>query len=120
VQLTGNVVGVLNQIQPGSTQFQVKVLLQNRDQKLRPGMPVQGSITLPAVRGIRIPQTAFTYDNHDAVQIVEPASTVKTVKVSEIASDGTSAVVTGLKAGMRIVGNGQSSIGDGEKVSYQP
>lgn len=118
-QLTGRVVGVLNEIQPGSTQFQVKVLLRNEDESLRPGMAVQGNVSLPAVRGVRIPETAFTDDNHDAVQIVQPDSTVKTVKVSELASNGTTSVVAGIASGTRVVSNGQSSIGDGEKVSYQ-
>ncbi len=119
-QMSGRVVGILNEIQPGSTEFQVKVLLPNNDESLRPGMAIQGSVRLPAVRGIRIPQTAFTDDNHDAVQIVQSDSTVKTVKVSELANDGRTSVVSGISSGTRIVANGQSSIGDGEKVSYQP
>ncbi len=118
--LRGNVVGVLNEIQPGSTEFQVKVLLPNEDESLRPGMAVEGKLRLPAVRGVRIPQTAFTDDNHDALQIVQPDSTVRTVKVSERANDGTTSVVTGIASGTRIVANGQTSIGDGEKISYRP
>lgn len=118
-KITGTVVGVLNEIQPGSTQFQVKVLLQNPSGTLRPGMPVQGSVALPPVRGVRIPETAFTDDNHDAVQIVLADSTVKTVHVSEVASDGTTAVVSGVAAGTRVLSNGQASVGDGQKVSFQ-
>ncbi len=117
--LSGKVVGVLNEIQPGSTEFQVKVLLPNEDESLRPGMAVQGNVRLPAVRGVRVPETAFTDDNHDALQIVLPDSTVKTVKVSELASNGTTSVVTGVSSGTRVVSNGQMSIGDGEKVSYR-
>ena len=64
---TGKVVGVLNEIQPGSTQFQVKIVLSNADGRLRPGMAVNGTIALPPARGIRIPTTAFTDDDHDAV-----------------------------------------------------
>jgi len=117
--LTGQVVGVLNEIQPGSTQFQVKILMPNQDESLRPGMAIQGSVRLPSVRGVRIPVTAFTDDNHDSVQIVQPDSTVKTVKVTELANDGATSVVTGISSGTRVVSNGQSSIGDGEKVSYK-
>jgi HlyD family secretion protein len=117
--LTGKVVGVLNEIQPGSTQFQVKVLLPNEDESLRPGMAVQGNVSLPSVRGVRIPETAFTDDNHNAVQIVQSDSTVKTVKVSELANNGTTSVVAGISSGTRVVANGQSSVGDGEKVSYR-
>jgi len=116
---TGKVQGVLNEIQPGSTQFQVKITLANADNRLRPGMAVTGSVDLPAVRGIRVPTTAFTDDNHDAVMVVQSDNTVKTEKVSEVATNGTTSVVTGIAAGQRVVDNGQLSIGDGQKVSYK-
>ncbi|MGB6985158.1 MAG: efflux RND transporter periplasmic adaptor subunit [Candidatus Aquilonibacter sp.] len=116
----GSVVGVLNEIQPGSTQFQVKVVLENPGEVLRPGMAITGSVALPQARGVLIPTTAFTDDNHDAVQIVQSDDTVKTVPVTEVASDSTRSVVTGVNAGTRVVSNGQSSLGDGEKVSYKP
>jgi multidrug efflux pump subunit AcrA (membrane-fusion protein) len=115
----GRVVGVLNQINPGSTDFQVKVLLPNPGQRLRPGMVVQGNIATLPIRGVRVPVTAFTDDNHDAVMEIEPGDTVKTVTVAEVGTDGTSSVVTGIGSGTRIVNNGQMSLGDGEKVSYQ-
>ncbi|MGA7354093.1 MAG: efflux RND transporter periplasmic adaptor subunit [Candidatus Cybelea sp.] len=119
-RFTGRVTGVLNQINPGSTDFQVKVLLQNPQQRLRPGMVVQGSIAALPVTGVRVPTTAFTDDNHDAVMTVQQDGSVKTVKVAEGGSDGTTSVVTGITAGTRIVSNGQISVGDGEKVSFQP
>ncbi|MBV9717800.1 MAG: efflux RND transporter periplasmic adaptor subunit [Candidatus Eremiobacteraeota bacterium] len=116
---TGRVVGVLNQINPGSTDFQVKVLLANPGQRLRPGMVVQGTIATLPIRGVRVPVTAFTDDNHDAVMAIEADDTVKTVRVSEIGTDGTVSVVSGVAAGARIVSNGQMSLGDGEKVSFR-
>jgi HlyD family secretion protein len=117
---TGNVVGILNEINPGSTDFQVKVQLANPLQRLRPGMVVQGTIATVPVRGVRVPETAFTDDNHDAIMTVVPESSVKTVKVTELGSDGATSVVTGIAAGTRVVSNGQTSVGDGEKVSFQP
>jgi multidrug efflux pump subunit AcrA (membrane-fusion protein) len=116
----GHVAGVLNQINPGSTDFQVKVLLANPGSRLRPGMVVQGSVATLPVRGVRVPATAFTDDNHDAVMQIEPDDTVKTVRVSEVGTDGTTSVVAGIAAGTRLVSNGQMSLGDGEKVSLQP
>ena len=118
-RLIGHVVGVLNAIAPGSTDFQVKILVANPKRRLRPGMAVQGLIALPAMRGVRVPQTAFTDDNHDAILSIEPDGTVKTVKVSELGNDGTTSIVSGLTAGTRIVQNGQTSVGDGEKVSFR-
>jgi HlyD family secretion protein len=116
-QLSGKVVGVLNQIVPGSTDFEVKVLMNNRDGSLRPGMAVQGEVALPAVRGVGIPTTAFTDDNHDTIDIVTPGDTVKTIHVVEIAGSGTTSIVSGVSIGTRIVSDGQTSVGDGEKVS---
>jgi multidrug efflux pump subunit AcrA (membrane-fusion protein) len=117
---SGHVVGVLNQINPGSTDFQVKVLLENPQQRLRPGMVVQGTVATLPVRGVRVPTTAFTDDNHDALMTVQPDGSVKTVKVAESGTDGTTSVVTGVSAGTRVVSNGQTSVGDGEKVSFEP
>jgi multidrug efflux pump subunit AcrA (membrane-fusion protein) len=115
----GHVAGVLNEINPGSTDFQIKVLLQNPGQRLRPGMVVQGTVDAAQVRGVRVPVTAFTDDNHDAVMTIQSGASVKTIKVAELGSDGTTSVVSGLIPGTRIVNDGQASLGDGEKVSYQ-
>jgi multidrug efflux pump subunit AcrA (membrane-fusion protein) len=117
---TGKVVGVLSEIQPGSTQFQVKVVLENANEALRPGMAVSGGVELPGVRGVLVPLTAFTDDNHDSIQIVNSDNTVKSVTVTEVASDGKNSVVTGINTGTRVVTNGQSSVGDGEKISLKP
>ncbi len=118
-RFTGRVSGVLNQINPGSTDFEVKVVLANPAGRLRPGMVVQGAIDTLPLRGIRVPVTAFTDDNHDAVMVIEPDDTVKTVKVAEIGTDGTTSVVSGIESGTRLVANGQMSLGDGEKVSFR-
>ncbi len=118
-RFNGRVSGVLNEINPGSTDFQVKVLLANPNHTLRPGMAVQGDIATVPIRGVRVPALAFTDDNHDAVMTVQPDGSVKTVKVTEIGSDGTTSVVDGITAGTRVVTNGQTSLGDGEKVSFQ-
>jgi multidrug efflux pump subunit AcrA (membrane-fusion protein) len=115
----GTVVGVLNQISPGSTNFQVKVLVQNPRQTLRPGGVVSGRLTAPPVRGIRIPETAFTDDNHTSILVVNSTNIVSTAKVAELATDGTTTIVTGLRPGVRVVTDGQTGIGDGEKVSVR-
>jgi multidrug efflux pump subunit AcrA (membrane-fusion protein) len=115
-QFSGKVVGVLNQINPGSTDFQVKVLLENPFRRLRPGMAVVGTVPLPSIRGIMIPETAFTDDNHDTILTVTQADVVKTVHVTEVGSDDKDSIVTGIESGTRVVNDGQMSIGDGEKV----
>ncbi len=68
---------------------------------------------------MRVPATAFTDDNHDAIMTVQSGDSIKTVKVAELGSDGTTSVVNGITAGTRVVSDGQTSVGDGEKVSFQ-
>lgn len=119
VNRTGTVIGVLNQISPGSTDFQVKVELANPDGRLRPGVAVAANVNLPKRSGVRIPQTAFTDDNHTTILTVDADSTVHTAPVAEIANDGTHAIVSGLAAGTRVVSDGQTSVGNGEKVAVR-
>jgi len=114
----GPVVGILNQIVPGSTTFEVKIELRNPSGRLRPGMAVLGHVDLPPVTGVRIPVTAFTSPNRDMVLTVDSQGIVHASPVAEVADNGTSAVVTGLTAGSRVVSDGTTSIGDGEKVAF--
>jgi HlyD family secretion protein len=120
LRVAGKVDGVLNQIVPGSTDFMVKVLLPNASSKLRSGMAVSGTVAKPSLRGVRVPVTAFVDDNHDSLLTVGQDGIVKTVAVREVGNDGTTSVITGVTPGTRVVSNGQSSVGDGERVSYQP
>lgn len=115
----GRVVGVLNQVQPGSTDFQVKAALGNPQGKLRAGMAVAATVSLPQLSGITIPATAFTDDTHTAVMTIAEDNTVHTQTVSEVGNDGKKAVVTGLQTGTRIVSNGQSGISEGQKVAVR-
>jgi multidrug efflux pump subunit AcrA (membrane-fusion protein) len=116
--IAGSVAGVLNEINPGSTDFVVKVVMRNPSGELRPGMAVQGEIALPALRGTKIPVTAFTDDGHGSVMVVASDGTVKTENVRESGDDGTTAIVTGLPDGARVITDGQSGVGNGEKVAY--
>ena len=119
LRVSGHVAGILNQIVPGSTDFIVKVLLRNPDRTLRSGTPVSASVALPPLSGVRVPETAFIDDNHDSLLTVGDDGLVKTAKVSEIGGDGSTSVVSGISAGTRVISNGQVSVGDGERVSYQ-
>jgi RND family efflux transporter MFP subunit len=117
---TGHVVAVLGQVTPGSTNFTVQVLLQNPGDKLQAGLPVSATINLPPVSGIGIPTTAFLDDTHTSVMIADDELVdvvAKTVKVREIGSDGTTSIVTGLKAGQTVVSNGQLGLADGQSIA---
>jgi hypothetical protein len=51
--------------------------------------------------------------------IVAADGTVSTARVSEVSDDGRNAVVAGLAVGTRVISDGQTSVGDGEKVAVR-
>jgi multidrug efflux pump subunit AcrA (membrane-fusion protein) len=115
-QDSGKVVAVLDALQPGTTNFTVKVLVPNPDGHLHAGMPVSGVVALPPVSGIEIPVTAFVDDTHDGVYTVVNG-VVNTTNVREVKNDGTNSIVTGLNPGATIVSNvDQASVGNGDRV----
>lgn len=117
---TGNVVAVLGQVTPGATNFTVKVLVANADGKLQSGLPVTATATLPAVSGIGIPTAAFLDDTHTTVMVADDElvdTVAKTVKVKELGSDGTTSIVSGLKAGQNVISNGQLGVADGQSLA---
>jgi RND family efflux transporter MFP subunit len=116
--LRGTVVGALNQVNPGSTNFTVKVQFSNPGERLRSGQIISGVVTLPAVRGLLIPSTAFTDSTNQHVLIVQGGVTHQ-MAVTELASDGNTAVVSGLTAGDQIVSDGSQGIADGTKVAVR-
>jgi HlyD family secretion protein len=117
-QFTGTVDGVLNALNPGSTNFVVKVLLANPGGVLRPGMAVSASARLPSTTGMLIPDTAFLDTTNSTVQTVNDG-VVQTLKVTMTADDGRNAIVTGLATGTPVVVNGQSGLADGQTVQPQ-
>jgi multidrug efflux pump subunit AcrA (membrane-fusion protein) len=119
-QYTGNVVAVLGQVTPGSTNFTVEVIVQNPDGKLQSGLPVTADATLPAVSGVGIPTAAFLDDTHTTVMVADDELVdvvAKTVKVRELGSDGTTSIVSGLKAGQNVIANGQLGVTDGQSLA---
>lgn len=113
---TGRVVGVLGQVQPGSTNFTVKVLVPHANGRLVAGLPVTGRIALAATTGIGIPTTAFLDDSHSTVFVVDRNGTAQVAKVVEIASDATTSIVQGLAAGTIVISNGQLGITAGQPI----
>jgi HlyD family secretion protein len=114
---SGKVVAVLDQVQPGTTNFTVKVLVPNADYHLHAGIPVTGTVQEPSVSGIRIPLTAFVDDTRTSVYAIEDG-VVKTQKVAEVKDDGTNAIVTGLTSGTRVIADVENAnVGNGDRVS---
>ena len=112
----GSVVGVLGQVQPGSTNFTVKALLSNPQNRLQSGIPVTAVISLAAVTGIGVPSTAFLDDSHTSL-MVDNSGTAQVAHVKELATAGGKSVVSGLQAGDTVIANGQLGITQGQKLS---
>lgn len=114
----GTVAAVLNQINPGSTNFIVKVVLRNPTGAIRAGMAVASNVSMPTLRGVRIPTTAFVDDTHSSVMIVRNG-VVSTAKVHDMGGDGTNSVVSGLVPGSRVIADGQSGYSNGQQVAVR-
>jgi len=117
-RIQGRVVGVLNAVTPGSTNFVVKVLVDNARGLLRPGMVVSATAALPSSSGIRIPVTAFLDTTDSTVQVVHNG-TAQTVHVTSLAQDSKNAIVSGLPSGAMVIANGQLGLADGQAVQPQ-
>jgi len=117
VKTQGTVDAVLDQVQPGTTNFTVKVLLPNANGELHGGMPVTGTIDMPIARGIVIPITAYIDDSRTTIYTVDANDTIATGHVKQVADDGKNAVVTGISAGTRVIADTQqASVGNGDKI----
>jgi RND family efflux transporter MFP subunit len=113
----GTVDAVLDQIEPGTTNFTVKVLLDNADAHLHAGMPVNGFVDLPPTHGIEVPMTAFIDDTRTTLYTVDD-DVVHQKTVNEVAEDGANAIVTGVANGERVVANVSTiTVGNGDRVS---
>ncbi|HTU83222.1 MAG TPA: HlyD family efflux transporter periplasmic adaptor subunit [Candidatus Acidoferrales bacterium] len=111
----GRVVGVLGQVQPGSTNFTVKVIVYGTRGKLAAGLPVTGKIDLPSATGVAVPTAAFLDDSHTSI-MTDQNDTATLVHVREVSGDGTTSIVTGLKPGVTVISNGQLGITAGEDL----
>ncbi len=116
--VSGVVDAVLPQVEPGSTNFAIKVDLANPTGAWQAGMPVIATIALPPRRGIAIPTTAFLSDRHDSIMVVRHGR-VEEAHVREVASDPGLSIVAGLPQGARVVVDGALGLAPGTAVRTQ-
>jgi HlyD family secretion protein len=114
----GKIIGVLTPVNPGSTNFIVKVRIANGRGFWKPGMVVAGNVTMPPASGVRVPATAFLDDTHSSVQVIRGGK-VATIPVVMRAADSKNAIVTGLPIGATVISNGQLGLTDDQAVSAQ-
>jgi multidrug efflux pump subunit AcrA (membrane-fusion protein) len=113
----GHISAVLGQVTPGSTNFTVQAILSNPGFRLKSGMAVTGTVSLPPVSGIGVPVTAFLDDAHDSVMTVDSNGAAKLQAVKEKGNDGKTSVVTGLSSGTTVISNGQLGITSGQQIA---
>ncbi|HEY4440246.1 MAG TPA: efflux RND transporter periplasmic adaptor subunit [Candidatus Elarobacter sp.] len=112
----GRVAAILDQVQPGTTNFTVKVVVSNPDYHLHAGMPVTGTVDESPTRGVVVPVTAFVDDTRSNVYVVSNGI-VRTHPIREVIDDGKNAVVRQLPAGAVVVADAsQSGVGNGDRV----
>jgi HlyD family secretion protein len=116
----GRVNAVLGQVEPGSTNFTVEAIVANPGLRLKSGMAVTGTVSLPTASGIGIPATAFLDDQHDSIMVVDGNGTAKLQSVQEKGNDGKTAIVTGLPSGTKVISNGQLGITAGQQIAGAP
>jgi HlyD family secretion protein len=113
----GRISAVLGQVEPGSTNFTVQAILANPGFRLKSGMAVTGTVSLPTVSGVGVPVTAFLDDSHDSLMTVDSSGTARMQRVKEVGSDGKNSIVAGLASGASVISNGQLGITAGERVA---
>jgi multidrug efflux pump subunit AcrA (membrane-fusion protein) len=113
---SGHVVAILGQIQPGSTNFTVKALVENPDGRLQSGVPITATVALPGTSGVGIPTSAFLDDTRTSIML-DVNKTAKIQKVRELASDGTTSIVSGIPNGTVVVANGQLGLQAGASLA---
>ena len=115
-KIAGTVESVLDQIEPGTTNFTIKVILDNANHRLRAGMPVNGFVDLPPSHGLVIPTSAFIDDTRSTVYTID-SGVVHQKTVREIADDGTHAAVSGIHAGDVVIKDVNAvTVGNGDRA----
>jgi multidrug efflux pump subunit AcrA (membrane-fusion protein) len=113
----GTIAAILGQAAPGSTNFTVKVGLDNTSGTFLAGMAVDASVSLAPVSGTKIPRAAFAGGTETSVGVVT-GGTYHTANVRVLAETANDAIVSGIAPGTRIVADG-SSLADGQKVAVR-
>ncbi len=122
--VSGTVAMVSPALDPGSTTVEVWVKVPNPNGRLRAGTPVHVSIvskTLP--KALVIPQEAVVTNSagKQMVMVVGAGNTAHQREIQTGAQEGTQVqVVSGLKAGEKVVTSGAYAMDDGTKVDIVP
>jgi membrane fusion protein (multidrug efflux system) len=114
----GEVSQIGSRIDPVTRAFTVRALIANDDARLRPGMLMSVQIALGKKTGLVIPESALMQAGaQSSVYVVEAGDVARRVSVDiGQRQPGTIEVISGLKAGDRVVVQGQLGLRDGASV----
>jgi len=119
----GEISAINPQIEESTRTVKVRATLSNPDQVLRPGMFAEIRVITSQSRNVlTLPDTAITYNPYgDSVFAVVPGSQGLTVQLKQVVvgetRDGRVEIVTGLKAGERVVSAGQVKLRNGMPIA---
>ena len=101
--------------------FNVEILLDNEDGRLRAGMSAGVSIIIDHVPALKISPAHLNVDDLGrlSVKTVSADGIVETVPVVVTQTAGNAAYVSGLPDGALILGMGQAFLNNGAKVTYE-
>jgi multidrug efflux pump subunit AcrA (membrane-fusion protein) len=114
----GRIAAILGQAAPGSTNFTIKVALDNTAGLFLAGMAVDARLSLNPVTGTQIPRTAFTGGTETSVGTITAGGTYHSTPVRVLAETADTAIVAGIPPGTRIVIDG-TQLADGQKVALR-
>lgn len=118
----GTVLTVDNSIDPTTGTVKVRASFANKDGRLFPNEFVNARLLVKTLNQVNLISTAAIQRNSDEayVYVVSPDSTVKSQKITIATTDVSTAAVTGVQAGDRLVIDGFDRLQDGVKVSARP
>jgi multidrug resistance efflux pump len=115
----GTVDGILDEVEPGTTNFMVRVLVKNDSNVFHSGASIVGQVDLAPVRGVIVPDTAYVDDTKSSVYVVRNGVVQEQGNILVVSDDGVHSVVTGLAPGTAVIQdfeNANVGIGDHVKI----
>lgn len=115
---TGTLITVDNQVNTTTGTVRARATFPNTHNELFPNQFVNARLLLKTLTQVNLVPQAAVQRNNDAafVYVEQPDSTVKSVNVTILATEGAVSAVTGVNAGDRLVTDGFDKLQNGSKI----
>ena len=119
---TGRVAQIDTRIDPATRALKARAEFPNADGRLKPGMMIKVSIDQGQHQGVAVPEAAIQFEGNQAsVYLIAkgPKGLVarRTTVQTGISADGFVEIISGVKAGDKVVGDGLNRVQDGAAVN---